>query len=146
MSSEPVNKVLYNRVKTEAKRRFKVWPSAYASGWVVKTYKARGGKYRRKSSRRKSHKKSRKFRKSRKKSRKKSRSPLGRWFAEKWIDVCTGKPCGRKSARTSPRKYPYCRPKYRISSKTPKTIRELSKAEIKQRCLRKRRSPHKRVN
>ena len=27
------------------KRKFDVWPSAYSSGWLVKTYKSRGGKY-----------------------------------------------------------------------------------------------------
>lgn len=42
----PTNGALYSRVKAEAKRRFKVYPSAYANGWLVKTYKARGGKYR----------------------------------------------------------------------------------------------------
>lgn len=42
----PTNKRLYSRVKSEAKRKFRVFPSAYASGWLVKTYKARGGKYR----------------------------------------------------------------------------------------------------
>ena len=31
--------------KSAAKRKFKVWPSAYASAWLVKTYKKRGGKY-----------------------------------------------------------------------------------------------------
>ena len=33
------------RGKAAAKRRFKVYPSAYANGWLVRTYKARGGKY-----------------------------------------------------------------------------------------------------
>jgi len=42
----PTNKKLYARVKAEAKRKFKVYPSAYANGWLVKTYKARGGGYR----------------------------------------------------------------------------------------------------
>jgi len=42
----PTNKKLYARVKAEAKRRFRVYPSAYANGWLVRTYKARGGKYR----------------------------------------------------------------------------------------------------
>jgi len=41
----PTNKKLYSRVKAEARRKFKVYPSAYANGWLVKTYKARGGKY-----------------------------------------------------------------------------------------------------
>ena len=30
----------------EAKRKFKVYPSAYANGWLVRTYKKRGGGYR----------------------------------------------------------------------------------------------------
>tara|TARA_A100001015_G_scaffold274727_1_gene331349 strand:- start:3292 stop:4086 length:795 start_codon:yes stop_codon:yes gene_type:complete len=41
----PANPALYNEVKAEAKRKFKVWPSAYGSGWLVKTYKQRGGTY-----------------------------------------------------------------------------------------------------
>lgn len=42
----PTNPDLYARVKAEAKRKFKVYPSAYANGWLVKTYKQRGGRYR----------------------------------------------------------------------------------------------------
>ena len=42
----PTNPALYARVKAEAKRKFKVYPSAYANGWLVKTYKKRGGRYR----------------------------------------------------------------------------------------------------
>lgn len=44
--SVPTDKVLYSRVKAEAKRRFKVYPSAYANGWLVREYKRRGGGYR----------------------------------------------------------------------------------------------------
>lgn len=44
--NEPTNKALYNRVKAEAKKKFKVYPSAYANAWLVKTYKKRGGGYR----------------------------------------------------------------------------------------------------
>ena len=40
--SSPNNKLLYNKVKNIAKKKFKVWPSAYASGWLVKEYKRRG--------------------------------------------------------------------------------------------------------
>tara|TARA_R100001443_G_scaffold84590_1_gene91215 strand:+ start:211 stop:678 length:468 start_codon:yes stop_codon:yes gene_type:complete len=36
---------LYSRVKAEAKRKFDVYPSAYANAWLVKTYKKRGGGY-----------------------------------------------------------------------------------------------------
>tara|TARA_Y100000289_G_C3898541_1_gene137906 strand:- start:259 stop:444 length:186 start_codon:yes stop_codon:yes gene_type:complete len=41
----PNNKALYARVKAEAKRKFDVYPSAYANGWLVRTYKKRGGTY-----------------------------------------------------------------------------------------------------
>ena len=45
-SPKPTNPALYARVKAESKRKFKVYPSAYANGWLVRTYKARGGGYR----------------------------------------------------------------------------------------------------
>ena len=44
-SPKPKNPSLYSRVKSEAKKKFKVFPSAYASAWIVKTYKKRGGTY-----------------------------------------------------------------------------------------------------
>ena len=44
--AKPTNPTLYARVKAEAKRKFNVYPSAYANGWLVRTYKARGGGYR----------------------------------------------------------------------------------------------------
>ena len=31
---------------------------------------------------------------------------LGKWFGEEWVDVKTGKPCGRKSAKGKPKR-PY---------------------------------------
>ena len=44
-SPKPKNPALYARVKAEAKQKFKVYPSAYANGWLVREYKKRGGKY-----------------------------------------------------------------------------------------------------
>ena len=41
----PTNPALYSRVKAEAKKKFSVYPSAYANGWLVRTYKKRGGGY-----------------------------------------------------------------------------------------------------
>ena len=32
--------------KAAARRKFDVYPSAYANGWLVRTYKSRGGGYR----------------------------------------------------------------------------------------------------
>lgn len=130
--SEPTNKKLYAKVKAAAKKKFDVWPSAYASSWLVREYKKRGGKYKNK-------------RGSKSKSKQPS-SSLSRWHKEKWIDVCQlpkKVPCGRSKSNT--RKYPYCRPSVRVNSKTPKTYKDFSKAELKRRCSRKRRSPSKKV-
>jgi len=44
--SKPTNTALYAKVKAEAKRKFDVYPSAYANAWLVRTYKKRGGGYR----------------------------------------------------------------------------------------------------
>ena len=33
---------------------------------------------------------------------------LGKWFKDKWVDVNTGKPCGRQKGEK--RAYPACRP------------------------------------
>lgn len=35
---------------------------------------------------------------------------LGKWFGEKWVDVKTGKACGRSGSEKSSRSYPACRP------------------------------------
>ena len=43
--SSVVDKKLYIAVRKMVKKKVKVWPSAYASGQVVKEYKRRGGRY-----------------------------------------------------------------------------------------------------
>jgi hypothetical protein len=43
--STPNKPELYSRVKAEAKKKFDVFPSAYASAWIVREYKSRGGGY-----------------------------------------------------------------------------------------------------
>ena len=55
----------------------------------------------------------------------KPKGGLTKWFKEEWVDVKTGKPCGRKSAKKgkSKRPYPACRPKKvasRISKSEPR--------------------------
>ena len=62
---------------------------------------------------------------------------LKRWFKEEWIDVRTGKPCGRSEGES--RGVPYCRPKKRISSATPKTASEMSAAEKRKKIAEKKR-------
>lgn len=98
MAPVPTNPRLYAAAKAEAKRRFAVWPSAYASGWLVREYKRRGGGYRG--------------------EKLSGGGGLKEWFAQNngtgWVDCKTGKPCGRKSAKvrdpTRPG-YPACRPR-----------------------------------
>ena len=48
-----------------------------------------------------------------------SEGGLGKWFKEEWVDVKTGKECGRSSAKGSKRPYPACRPK-KVASKISK--------------------------
>lgn len=129
----PTDPVLYEKVKSEAKKRFRSWPSAYGSGWLVREYKRRGGRYSRSS-------------------RPKQTEGLQRWFElEEWINVCELPrivPCGRPGSLSKSqywRKFPYCRPRRRATSKTPQTYKELSKKELARRCSQKRRSPSKRV-
>lgn len=125
---KPLDTTLYEKVKKEAKKKFDVWPSAYASAWLVREYKKRGGKY----------------------SGTRKDSSLQRWFEEEWVDVChlpKKVTCGRpKSAKGYSRKYPYCRPLKRVSSKTPKTVGELDKKALQRRCARKRKNPNKKVS
>lgn len=61
---------LYTKVRNQVKASVKVWPSAYASGQVVKAYKAAGGRY------------------SSSKSSTKTIAPLDRWYKERWVNVC----------------------------------------------------------
>ena len=69
--NEPSNPRLYSRVKSEAKRKFKIFPSAYASAWIVKEYKKRGGTYT---------------------GRKSTKRAVARWMREKWTTQ-DGSPC-----------------------------------------------------
>jgi hypothetical protein len=124
------NHKLYNKIKAETKKKFNIWPSAYASAWLVKEYKKRGGTYSGKTPGK--------------------NTGLKRWFAEKWINICKLPrivTCGRpKTNLTSWKKqYPYCRPYIRISSNTPITVRELSSIQIKNRCRRKQKSPMSKI-
>ena len=65
----PKNKALYSRVKAEAKRKFDVWPlltPQRGSQESTRSVEARMAK-----------------------------GGLKKWFAEEWVDVKTGKKCGR---------------------------------------------------
>ena len=61
---------------------------------------------------------------------------LKRWFKEKWVDVQSGKPCGRQEGEK--RGTPYCRPSKRVSKKTPVTAGELTATQKKERISQKK--------
>jgi len=61
---------------------------------------------------------------------------LKRWFKEEWIDVRSGKPCGRQQGEK--RGTPYCRPSKRVSSRTPVTAGELTSAQKKKKVAEKK--------
>lgn len=93
--SRPTHPELYAHVTAIVKRHVKRWPSAYASGRVVREYKATVKSLY--GPRAKAYMGS-----------KNTKAPLTTWFKEQWIDIVTGLPCG--SAK-SQQYYPVCRPK-----------------------------------
>jgi len=61
---------------------------------------------------------------------------LKRWFKEEWVDVRSGKPCGRQAGEK--RGTPYCRPSKRVSSRTPVTASELTPSQKKKKVAEKK--------
>ena len=61
---------------------------------------------------------------------------LKRWFKEEWVDVRSGKPCGRQEGEK--RGTPYCRPSKRVSERTPVTASEITTAQKKKRIAEKK--------
>lgn len=110
MSSRPLDRALYDAVVSDAKRRFAVWPSAYASGWVVQEYKRRGGRYAGERSK---------------------AAGIAKWFKEEWVDLSRPiyddagdlvgyEPCGRKESQQED--YPKCRPLAEAMRMTPAQV------------------------
>lgn len=86
-----LNKKLHAAVKAEAKRKFKIYPSAYANAWMVREYKERGGKFRTDS--------------------------LDKWFKEKWVRMSsTGRILGSCGDRSKGEGKPKCLPAKKASA------------------------------
>jgi len=66
----------------------------------------------------------------------KAGAALKRWFKEDWVDVRSGKPCGRRKGEK--RGTPYCRPSKRVSSRTPVTASEMSESQKRSRISQKK--------
>ena len=96
-----IDKTLYRDVVKDAKQKFEIWPSAYASMWVQKEYQRRGGEYNKKG------------------------VGLKNWRQERWVQVLEllkdGKivACGDNNKETKA-----CRPTIRVNEDTPITISE----------------------
>lgn len=124
--AEPANKKLYEYVKSLANEKFKSKSGIYRSSWIVREYKKRGGTYI---------------------GNKPKNTGLKRWFKEKWVDlnrpifnknkkIIGYKECGRPNI-IDKLKYPLCRPTYKITSKTPKTYKQIDKKTIEKIKKRK---------
>lgn len=105
---------------------FAKYPSAYANLYAAKVCKGS------KNSKRKGNK---------------SSNSLNRWQREKWVDVCSKDSKGRHPPCSNSRskRYPYCRPSKKISSKTPVTAKELSAQQKRRLCSKKRKQPQKKM-
>lgn len=44
----PTNPQLWGKAKAQAKKKFKIYPSAYANAWAAKKYRSWGGSWRKK--------------------------------------------------------------------------------------------------
>lgn len=121
MSSKPIDKILYEKVKKLANKKFESKSGIYRSSWIVREYKKLGGKY---------------------KGPKPKKSGLTRWYKEEWVDLnrpilrtrsskskLRYESCGRKTSKIKGR-YPLCRPTKRVTFKTPKTLDQLDKKSI----------------
>ena len=86
---------------TKVKAQYDVFPSARASQAIAKCRKGSGV-----------------VRKT------EAGTSLKRWGKEKWTDTRTGKACGSGGNNE------YCRPKVKVSSKTPKTISQISPSKL----------------
>jgi hypothetical protein len=114
---EPSDPALYARIQRSVRESVKRWPSAYASGLVVQRYKTAGGEY---------------------EGCAKREGGLTKWFAEKWVNVCSSSlpPCGRATAGMTEaeyrRAYPKCRPLA--------VAKRMGEEERARACARKRRA------
>ena len=102
------DKALHAKAVASAKRKFKVWPSAYASGYVVQQYKRLYKK--------KHGSMSGAFR----------GDNLGKWFNESWVRITSsGKIAGPCGGRSSKEGKPKCLPKAKAQSLTTEQRKRL---------------------
>ena len=118
-----VNKTLYKKVKKEAKAKFDRYPSLYASSWITREYKKRGGKYN--------------TTKTDNKNKKEKLSGQKLWYKEKWIQIVPYLEKNKIVDCGDSKKYTKaCRPLVRVNDKTPPTIGEIVNKYGKEKVLK----------
>jgi len=148
--NEPTNPELWSRAKVAAKRKYDVYPSAYANAYASKWYKDKGGGWRKKKKPKKESLENiiRNLVKEEMGVQEKVHkdSGLGKWFGEKWVDISRKKKsgghpeCGAsadkgKRKSDSSKAYPKCVKKSKAQSMTKK--------EKESATRRKRAKPNK---
>ena len=120
-----VDKKLYKKVKKKAKAKFERFPSLYASSWITREYKKRGGKY---------DTTKKKFDN---KNKKEKVSGQKLWYKEKWIQIIPYVKdnkivdCGDTKKNTKA-----CRPLVRVNDRTPPTMKEIINKYGKEKVLK----------
>jgi len=104
---------LYSAVKRDAKKKFERFPSIYASAWITREYKKRGGQFNENT----------------------KKPGLRRWFRESWIQVEPYVKSGKKVNCGNGKNGKACRPLVRVSSATPITLPELLEIHSKKKLL-----------
>ena len=118
-----VNKTLYKKVKKEAKAKYDRYPSLYASSWITREYKKRGGKYN--------------TTKTDNKNKKEKLSGQKLWYKEKWIQIVPYLEKNKIVDCGDSKKYTKaCRPLVRVNDKTPPTIGEIVNKYGKEKVLK----------
>lgn len=110
-----LDKELYNKILLESKKVYKR-NSVYSSGWVVREYKKRGGRYRGDKTAAK-------------------REGITRWMRERWVQVEPYLKKGEAIACGEGSRGKACRPLVRVNSRTPPTLPELLKIHSKSKLL-----------
>jgi len=124
--NKPLNPRLYARIKAEADRLFLSPTSAYKSGWIVKTYKERGGTYETLAPAADAPSAQ---------TGQLKNTGLKRWFKEKWVDLNrpngdgTYAECGRDVASRRGT-FPLCRPSRHINRGSPRTPDEIPREAV----------------
>lgn len=109
MVKQAIHKAMHDACYRQVKARYNVFPSARASQAIAKCRKSHGHVRHGQAG-----------------------SNLKRWQNEKW-KTTHNKPCGAKSEHGG-----YCRPTHKVSNKTPKLKKSLSKSQLKSKQAEKR--------